>query len=255
MGTAPKIITKKTSDTLTYVKAWDSLNMQVSDCNVDVKNITDFALGVRGNSHLRIIDIGCGAAHHDFLLAQLGHTCIGIDRNNDIISYARSLYPSLELHCGDILANGAQSIGNFDMVICKHLALPKDELKTVLKKANALLRNHEKGLLCFDFLVSDGNPLTKEFTWAETIDTLDVKGIRKSRFALSDGYYAWNEEYDLSTADGYKTKVFNERKLHFIIEAELSSMLKNAGVEVQEKRYENSGIDGMKGVGVYGIVS
>jgi len=48
MGFTSKTVIAK--DVQVWSKAWDYLNMQVSDCKTDVKNISDFAVAELGNS-------------------------------------------------------------------------------------------------------------------------------------------------------------------------------------------------------------
>lgn len=254
MGIASKKI--GTKDLPLFLQAWDYLNAQISDSKIDTKNIINFAVAKSRNGHLRVIDLGCGPAHLDFLLTQAGLSCIGIDNDRNMIEYARNLYPFLDLRNGDILTDEFENIGPFDVIICKHLDLPIDGLKTVLTKARSLLGSHDKGLLCFDFLVLDKSQKTKDaFTFAETINAADVKGTRLSRFNLEGDYYAWHVTYDLLTSKDHRLKVSKETRLYFITEEELSILLKSAKIEVHEKQCEDSGIIGLKGVNIYGTIS
>lgn len=64
MGIAPKIVT--TTKEQAWVIAWDYLNLQAFDYKREAKTIIDFALKNSGNTQLKTLDIGCGAAHLDF---------------------------------------------------------------------------------------------------------------------------------------------------------------------------------------------
>jgi hypothetical protein len=147
-------------------------------------------------------------------------------------------------------------MGRFDMVLCKHLTFPFAKLKIVLRKARALAYNREKSLLCFDFLVLDNDQkLAKEISSIAAIDNPEIKGKRESKFSLLNNCYVWNEKYSLNIKNSHKVVKFNnQRKLYFITEQDALWLLDETDIKIRKKLYEVSGIDGLTGMGIYGVM-
>ena len=127
---------------------------------------------------------------------------------------------------------------------------------TVLKKVKGLFDEHKKGLLNFDFLILDNKEtIQTNFTLTEKIETEKVKGKRMNIFVLNKDHYEWTEKYNLVVNGSYKMTIDKARKLYFLEENKVLTLLSEIGIKVSNKIYEESGIVGLKGMSIYGTTS
>jgi SAM-dependent methyltransferase len=112
----------------------------------------------------RILDLGCGPGLYTQRLAQLGHTCVGIDFSPASITYAKEQAQTNGLDCTyqhcDI--RSAEYGGGFGLVMLIYVELNvfhPDDVKTILRKAHAALEPQGQLVLephTYDAIVSIG---------------------------------------------------------------------------------------------------
>ena len=70
-----------------------------------------------------ILEVACGNGFHTNLLRRMGFSCVGVDRSEEGIAWARSHYPKSTYHCADALGVLPVALGGFDVVFargCSH---------------------------------------------------------------------------------------------------------------------------------------
>ncbi|HEX7400856.1 MAG TPA: class I SAM-dependent methyltransferase [candidate division Zixibacteria bacterium] len=67
-----------------------------------------------------LLDVGCGGGHHDLLLKS-DFKIVGIDKNENMLEFARTRNPELEYHAGDMRT--FQLDRKFDMVIAMDMIM------------------------------------------------------------------------------------------------------------------------------------
>ncbi len=68
---------------------------------------------------MRILEVACGSGFHTSLLNRMGFTCIGVDRSQAGIKWARSHFPRGVYHCGDVTGDMPVEPGSFDAVLAR----------------------------------------------------------------------------------------------------------------------------------------
>ena len=120
------------------------------------KALVDFADVQPGET---VLDIGCGTGSLSLLLAELGHTVIGIDFAAAMIDRARQKAAA----AGQVISFQEMAAANpqfppayFDLVLCRHLLWVLPEPKTVLQRWVALLKPAGRLLLVEGFWHTGG---------------------------------------------------------------------------------------------------
>ncbi len=100
--------------------------------------------GVLAGKPARILDLGCGPGFYTQRLAQLGHSCVGIDFSPASIAYAQAQAAAngwdCAYHLGDIRT--AETGSGFGLVMNIYGELNvfhPDDVRTILRKAHAAL--------------------------------------------------------------------------------------------------------------------
>ena len=98
----------------------------------------------RSSDAMRILDLGCGRGWLTYIANAYGE-CLGIDPVGDVIEFARTLFPQLQLEAGtatDLLRNG--HAGQYDLVIASEViehVLP-EERASFVETVRSLLAAH-----------------------------------------------------------------------------------------------------------------
>jgi SAM-dependent methyltransferase len=105
-----------------------------------------------------ILDLGCGPGLYTSRLAQLGHTCVGIDFSPAAIAYARAEADAQQLNCQYRLEDLRSAVfgSDFGLVMC------------VFGEINVFPRGHASALLrkAYDALAGGGLLLLEAHTFA-----------------------------------------------------------------------------------------
>ncbi|TGP28208.1 class I SAM-dependent methyltransferase [Mesorhizobium sp. M2D.F.Ca.ET.232.01.1.1] len=104
-----------------------------------------FATKVLGKRKKRVLDLACGIGYGSAILADAGHTVVGIDRSVDAIDYGKANYRrrGVALRAGDVMEVAGYERGAFDAAVCfetiEHLADPLPMLRELRKVAGVLI--------------------------------------------------------------------------------------------------------------------
>ncbi len=94
-----------------YAERWRSLAAAGHDLDGEARLID--AMAERDS---RILDAGCGTGRVGAYLAARGHSIVGIDLDEVLISEARETCPAAEWHVGDLAETGPEQLGDdFDI--------------------------------------------------------------------------------------------------------------------------------------------
>ena len=239
--------------------AWDTFHLQVFDYESDANRINNWIKGKNYKAE-NTLEIGCGAGRYLKFLKKFGYNCVGLDIDDKILEYARETAlqedKDVELVKGDILKRIPSFLKErFDLVLAKHLSFALFDLEKVLDYAKKALNPKGPKLLVFDFMVANKDNLDKEIL---SIDSA-VKGflflVRLNRMELRKELngYIWEEFYIIRDTRGRTTFTkTNTRSLWFLRSSELNKLLKEKGVEIENELEEDTGINNLKGVTIYG---
>jgi SAM-dependent methyltransferase len=246
-------------ETLYWKLAWDTFQLQIFDYNSDINIINDW---IKQNNYKvkNILELGCGAGHYLKLLKKYGYKCVGLDIDDKILEYAKQRIfqgdNSIKLLRGNVLTNPFPFLRErFDLVLVKHLSFALIDLEKVLDYAKKTLNPKGPKLLVFDFMIATKDKLNKEIL---SIDN-DIKNslflVRLNRMELKEelNKYIWKECYIIK--NNRNRTIFiktNTRSLWFIRPKELNNLLKKKNIEVKKELEEETGIDNLKGVTIYG---
>jgi glycine/sarcosine N-methyltransferase len=178
----------------------------------------------------RILDLGCGTGSLDISLVQSGYDVVGIDLDAAMIEMAVSkgkALPNLTFRQMDMRDIGKEfSPSSFDIMICfgntlVHLPA-RDDVLSVLKEANALLR--QKGKFLLQILNYD-HILEVRMPGLPSID---------NEFVRFDRNYFYHKDGSITFATQLTDKsngriIKNEVSLFPLRKAELETMLNDAG--------------------------
>jgi SAM-dependent methyltransferase len=90
---------------------------------------------------MRMLEVACGCGFHTNLFSRMGFDCVGVDRSEAGIEWARSHYPNRTYHCCDYREVPLEP-GSFDVVVARglssyHYDLASDEAfeasRTIMK--------------------------------------------------------------------------------------------------------------------------
>jgi len=242
--------------------AWDTFHLQVFNYESDINRINSW-IKERSYKVANILEIGCGAGRYLKLLKKLGYKCVGVDKDADILEYARQIVlqddKEIELVKGDIL-EGIPSVfkERFDLVLAKHLSFPLVDLEKALDYAKKALNPKGHRLLVFDFIVANKSNIDKEILSIDNAVKDYLFLVRQNRMELRKELngYKWEEFCIIRDArDGVSFIKSNTRSLWFLSSDELNKLLKDKGIKVENELEEITGINNLKGVTIYGKFS
>lgn len=245
--------------TMYWKLAWDTFHLQVFDYKGDVNRINDW-IKKRDYNVTDILEIGCGAGRYLKLLKKLGYGCVGIDKDTNILEYARQMVlqedKNIELAKRDILKRIPSVFKErFDLVLAKHLSFPLANLEKVLDYAKKALNPKGNRLLVFDFMVANRSNVDKEILSIDSAVKDDLFLVRLNRMELMKGSngYRWEEFYLIRDArEGISFTKINMRHLWFLFQDELNKLLRDKGIEIENELREDTGINNLEGVTIYG---
>ena len=245
--------------TMYWKLAWDTFHLQVFNYESDINRINSW-IKERSYKVANILEIGCGAGRYLKLLKKLGYKCVGVDKDADILEYARQIVlqddKEIELVKGDIL-EGIPSVfkERFDLVLAKHLSFPLVDLEKTLDYAKKALNPKGHRLLVFDFIVANKSNIDKEILSIDNAVKDYLFLVRQNRMELRKELngYKWEEFYIIRDArDGVSFIKSNTRSLWFLSSDELNKLLKDKGIEIENELREDTGINNLQGVTIYG---
>jgi SAM-dependent methyltransferase len=245
--------------TMYWKLAWDTFHLQVFDYESDVNRINNW-IKKRGYRVADILEIGCGAGWYIKFLKKLGYRCVGVDKDADILEYARQIVlqedKNIELAKGDILKRIPSVFKErFDLVLAKHLSFPLVDLEKVLDHTKKDLNPKGPRLLVFDFLVASKDNLDKEILSIDSAIKDHLFLVRLNRMELRKELngYRWEEFYLIrDVRDGISFTKTNTRDLWFVSRDELNKLLRDKGIEIENELREDTGINNLEGVTIYG---
>lgn len=239
--------------------AWDTFHLQVFDYEGDVNRIDDW---IRRKSYKveNILEIGCGAGHYLKFLKNLAYQCVGVDKDADILEYARQIVlnedENIRLVQGDILKRIASLLKDkFDLVLAKHLSFSLANLKKILNSAKKALRPRGPRLVVIDFLIGDRSNLDENILSIDSAikDNLFLVRLNQMKLKREFNEYSWREVYIVRDAQrGFSVNKPNRRSLWFISRDELEKLLKDKGIQIENGSREPTGINNLEGVTIYG---
>ena len=246
--------------TMYWKLAWDTFQLQVFNYKGDVGRINDWIK--KGSYKVKnILEIGCGAGRYLKFLKKLGYKCVGVDKDADILEYARQMVldkdKDIELMQGDILKRTPSSFrGQFDLVFAKHLSFPLVDLEKALDYTKKVLNPKGSRLLMFDFMVADKGNLKEEMFSIDSAikDNLFLVRLNQMKLRKEFNEYRWKEIYIIKNAQKEEIPIIkiNTRSLWFISRDELDKLLKDKDVQVENESREPTGINNLEGVTIYG---
>ncbi len=169
----------------------------------------------------KILDVGCGNGRllEAFLGRQIQY--VGVDKNKQLLNYARKQYPYYKFRQGDVLALGEIPEYNFDFVFCVALFhhLPGKELRI---KALRQLKNKLKpgGHLILTVWNMRGQErfktLIRKFFF--------LKLIKKNKMDFGDILFDWKDS---------DARVVSKRYYHAFRGRELKSLADKVGFKIR----------------------
>ena len=249
-------------ETIYWKLAWDTFHLQVFDYEGDVGRINDWI--EKENFDIRsILEIGCGAGRYLISLEKLGYKCVGVDKDIDILEYAKQFVlkneTDIKLMQGDVLRKIHSILkSKFDLVLAKHLSFSLSDLGKVLDYAKKALTLDGPRLLVFDFLVASGDSLDKNILSIDSAVKDNFFLVRLNQMKLREKFnkYCWEEVYIIREAQsGFTVTKTNQRSLWFISRDDLEKLLTDKGIKVENELEEITGVNNLKGVTIYGRFS
>ncbi|QTH58859.1 class I SAM-dependent methyltransferase [Corynebacterium hindlerae] len=110
MRTWNEIVAANPEHSENYARRWKNFQAEGKDIDGEARFLD--ALAPRG---ARILDAGCGTGRVGGVLAQRGHTVVGVDIDPVLIGYAQQDFPQQQWQVGD-LALGEVPAGPFDII-------------------------------------------------------------------------------------------------------------------------------------------
>ena len=106
---------------------------------------------------MRILEVACGSGFHTNLLNRMGFTCVGVDRSQAGIKWARSHFPRAVYHCGDVTGEMPVEPGSFDAVLARGCSYYHYDLMTdqALNTTAHLMRYLKPGGVFIMVIVTD----------------------------------------------------------------------------------------------------
>jgi hypothetical protein len=141
------------------------------------------------------------------------------------------------------------------LVLAKHLSFALVDLEKVLDYAKKALNPRGPRLLVFDFMVANKDNLDKEILSIDSAvkDCLFLVRLNRMELRKELNGYIWEEFYIIRDTRGRVTFTkTNTRNLWFLRSSELNKLLKEKGVEIENELGEDTGINNLKGVTIYG---
>ena len=192
-----------------------------------VKHVTWIHHELLNEVPTRILDLGCGPRLYTHQLAQLGHSCVGIDFSPASIAYATAQAQKAALPCTYLLQDirDAEYGANFGLVMLLYGELnsfsPHDAQRLVTKAYHTL---HDTGILLleshkYDAVEKRGTPSTSWYTAPNGLFSprphlcLEesywdaVSQTRTTRFYIVDGATGEVQRY-AQTAQAYTTEEY-----------------------------------------------
>ena len=170
-----QMIAKDPEHSHRYAERWRSLAAAGHDLDGEARLID--AMAERGS---RILDAGCGTGRVGAYLAARGHSIVGIDLDEVLISEARETCPAGEWHVGDLAETGPEQLGDgFD------IAASAGNVMTFLDPASrsAVIANLASVLAPGGRLIT-GFGAGRGYDFDEYADDLTQAGLRiENRFA------------------------------------------------------------------------
>lgn len=249
-------------ETMYWKFAWDEFHLQVFDYEGDINRVNDW-IKRRNYKMKNILEIGCGAARYLMFLEKAGYQCVGVDKEIEILEYAKQFVLSKETNVqllqGDVLKKIPSAFkAKFDLVLAKHLSFPMSGLEKVLDYAKEALAPDGPKLLIFDFLVVGEDSLEENILSIDSAikDSLFLVRLNQMKLRGEFNKYRWKEVYIIrDTQSGFTVTKTNQRSLWFISRVALEKLLKDKGIKVENELEEITGINNLKGVTIYGKFS
>ena len=246
---------KTVSHEFAWKYAWDMFNTQVFDYSSDIDRLTGW-LKERNVDVRSILEMGCGAGRYLSLLREGGYSCTGVDNDESILRYASLLNSGLDIEFifSDILQDPPLEVRNkFDLVMAKHLSFPELDLEKVLNYARLALRDEGPKFIVFDFLLGDVDSLPRNMFSVDTLeDGMEVARLNNMELTMGLKRYAWQEVYLMQDALGNFGMKTNRRNLWFTDKVFVEQLLHKLGVSVVCTTSEESGLEGLSGLTIYG---
>ena len=239
--------------------AWDTFHLQVFDYKGDISKINNWIKKENYNV-ANILEIGCGAGRYLKFLKKLRYKCVGIDKDDNILEYARQIVlqedNDIKLAKEDILARISSVFKRrFDLVLAKHLSFSANDLEKVLDYAKKALNPKGPRLLVFDFMVANKGNLDGEILSIDNAvkDRLFLVRLNRMELKKELNEYRWQEFYIIREARGkIRFTKTNTRSLWFFPLEELNKLLRDKNIEVENEVREDTGINNLEGVTIYG---
>jgi len=110
------------------------------------------------------LDVGCGTGYLVNQIHERGHQVIGIDKSSDMIKYAETKYPEIEVIVGDVMDPMAFDRATFSHILCTNFTIYQFRDKVAFFRncyywliPNNYLILHLVDKHKFDTIVPDGN--------------------------------------------------------------------------------------------------
>ena len=208
-----------------YISVYDDLfnnkNKNIFEINILKKN-------TYLNDNSLILDIGSGTGHHVNLLNKQGYSTTGIDKCNNMVVKAKSLYPNLDLRVGDATNSMLFEEYFFSHITCFYFTVYN------IKNKSIFFQN------CYKWLAPGGyfiihlvDKYKLNSTYSEVYDTLHKGDFKyESKFNTISTNIMEHEEKFTFTNNNIR---INKNTLYMESQADIITMIKDQGFIMHAK--------------------
>ncbi|GEM_PF-3755745 len=191
------------------------------------------------------------------LLREYGYDCMGLDKDGEVIDYAKKLTSGVDIKfiVADILGEFPEGIRNrFDLVMVKHLSLSLTDTEKALIYARSSLKDDGPKLIIIDFLIKRTEKPKESISSVDSYaeDSLQIVRLNQMERSVDLDKYNWQEVYFLKQGGTGPDVKVNNRTLWFFAPGSVEELLDKVGISVMKTSSEEVGINGLSGLTIYG---
>mgnify|MGYP003638163564 FL=1 len=124
-----------------YSKYYDAIHLNKTRHEFEFDKITSLS---KKDNNTKILDVGCGTGYTVKVFNDKKYNIIGLDKSQDMISYAEKTYPECEFITNDITYNNILDFNSYTHILCLGKTIYE------IKDKEAFFEN------CFSLLTNDG---------------------------------------------------------------------------------------------------
>jgi 2-polyprenyl-3-methyl-5-hydroxy-6-metoxy-1,4-benzoquinol methylase len=124
-----------------YSKHYDAIHLNMDRHEFEFNKITSLS---KKDKSTKILDVGCGTGYMVNVFNDKKYDIVGLDKSEDMISYAEKTYPKCEFITNDITHNNILELNSYTHILCLGKTIYE------IKDKEAFFEN------CFSLLSNDG---------------------------------------------------------------------------------------------------